>query len=570
MAEYTIKQLEDALVNADAAGDAEAAVAIASEISRLRNAQKPPTLPAAPTQEPMFMPDESSGEIPDVPEEAKRVMSGVMRELGQGLTLGGAGELVGAYEGAKAKLFEGQDFQPAFTKGMSEFEAKRKDFAKDYPATAFTSEVAGSLPLGIYSGLKMAGTKLLPKVLASGAGGGTYGFLGANGDIDQRITGGMIGGGFGLGIPLAGQAIQPLLGKVADPAKRLIAKGIDLTPGQARGSLTGLTESLLGKTFFGDVVGIGKSQKKAFEQFNVKAIEDVMKPLGYKVDLDEPIADAVNSAKIFADKEFKKAVGESSLPVTGRVIQNVMGLKTPENIKRFRSKYNLREQDFAPFKAEIDDAVMSRIEDSSITGEMMQDAVSQLGARATEKMSGSAADRRIGKALSAYREELLDYIQSKAKNAKKFKQVRDVNRDIRPLIDASKTAGAELFSPAQYRKKLESQFGAKWKDTPQGKALQDYLDVLGTGTAPKDIPYTSQKSFEFAPKFGYTAGAGIIGSMAPYLSGAAASTLPLIYSTGGKGLKAGRAVTGFPGLLSETLGPNIAISGQAGGLLAGE
>jgi len=274
----------------------------------------------------------------------------------------------------------------------------------------------------------------------------------------------------------------------------------------------------------------------------------------YKVDLDEPIADAVNSAKIFADKKFKEAIGKSSLPVTGRVIQDVMGLKTPENIKRFRSKYNLREQDFAPFKAEVDDAVMSRIEDSSITGEMMQDAVSQLGETATNKMSGTAAERRIGKALFAYREELLDYIQSKAKNAKKFKEVRDIN----------------LFSPAQYRKKLESQFGAKWKDTPQGKALQDYLEVLGTGPAPKEVPIAQQSAMTIAPKAALTTGTGLVGAAAPYLSAAAAATLPLVYSTGQKGLSAGRMVTGAPGLLAEKIPALPVIPGMAGGLLAGD
>lgn len=506
---------------------------------------------------------------PEQTDVGRKVLAGVGREIAEGATLGASGELVGAGTGAMAML-KGEDFMPAFKSGMGEFEAKRKAFKKEYPITGFASEVAGSLPLGLAAGARLAGTKLAPRLLAGLGGGTTYGFLGTEGDIEDRTKGGLIGGGLGLGLPLTGQLAQSALGQIKEPAKRLIEKGVDLTPGQARGRLTGLTESLLGKTFFGDVVGVGSSQKKAFEQFNIKAIEDVMKPLGYKVDLDEPIADAVNSAKIFADKKFKEAIGKSSLPVTGRVIQDVMGLKTPENIKRFRSKYNLREQDFAPFKAEVDDAVMSRIEDSSITGEMMQDAVSQLGETATNKMSGTAAERRIGKALFAYREELLDYIQSKAKNAKKFKEVRDINRDIRPLIDASKAAGAGLFSPAQYRKKLESQFGAKWKDTPQGKALQDYLEVLGTGPAPKEVPIAQQSAMTIAPKAALTTGTGLVGAAAPYLSAAAAATLPLVYSTGQKGLSAGRMVTGAPGLLAEKIPALPVIPGMAGGLLAGD
>ena len=106
MTEKTLSQLKSGFMKAHKAGNKAQAKIYADEIKR-RRALSSSTVTAAPTQEPMLMPDESSGEIPDVPEEAKRVMSGVMRELGQGLTFGGAGELVGGYEGAKAKLFEG-------------------------------------------------------------------------------------------------------------------------------------------------------------------------------------------------------------------------------------------------------------------------------------------------------------------------------------------------------------------------------------------------------------------------------------------------------------------------------
>ena len=153
MAEPTLERLESAFMNAHKAGDKKAAGALAAEIKRRRATAPVKKEPPTPQQEMMYMPDEFTGEATP---EAKKFIPGVARELAQGLTFGGAGELVGAGKGAMAKL-RGEEFVPAFQAGMGEFEAKRKEFKEEYPASALTAEIAGSLPTGIAAGARLAG-----------------------------------------------------------------------------------------------------------------------------------------------------------------------------------------------------------------------------------------------------------------------------------------------------------------------------------------------------------------------------------------------------------------------------
>jgi|DEB0MinimDraft_6_1074348.scaffolds.fasta_scaffold05117_2 hypothetical protein len=558
MAEPTLERLESAFMNAHKAGDKKAAGVLAAEIKRRRAAASVKKEPPTPQQEMMSMPDEFTGEATP---EAKKFIPGVARELAQGLTFGGAGELAGAGRGAMAAL-RGEDFMPAFQSGMGEFEAKRKEFKEEYPASALTAEIAGSLPTGIAAGARLAGAKLLPRLLAPAAGGATYGFLGTEGGLEERGYGAGIGAGIAGTLAAGGAALPAVIGAVKEPVAGLLARKVPLTPGQSLGRGAGYVEGLLGRTALGEIAGIPQAQRRAFEQFNVEAVEGVMKPLGYKVDLDEPLTEAVNQAKIFADKQFKKAVGKSSLPVTGGVVKDFMSLKTPENINRFRKKYKLREKDFSAFKEEIDDAVISRIEDNAMTGDMMQDAVSQLGDIATAKMSGGAADRKIGKALFAYREDFLDYIQSKAKNADEFKRVRDVNRDIRALQKSA--TGADIFSPEQYRRQLEKQFGPTYMERPQAQLAKEYIDVLGTGRAPVDKPI---QDMSFARLAGLLP-VGLAGAAAPAVTTAAGVALPAIYRTGRLGTEVARKALQVPGVAMQRAAAMPSVSGVPAGLLA--
>lgn len=561
-----LDRLKAAFMKAHEAGNTEDARVLAGEIKRLQQ-QKPtarapiPSGPPTAEQQLMYMPDEFTGEATP---EAKKFIPGVARELAQGLTFGGAGELVGAGRGAMAAL-RGEEFMPAFQAGMGEFEARRKEFKEEYPASALTAEIAGSLPTGIAAGARLAGAKLLPRLLAPAAGGATYGFLGTEGSLEERGVGAGIGAGIAGTLAAGGAALPAVIGAVKEPVAGLLARKVPLTPGQALGRTTGYLEGLLGRTALGEIAGIPQAQRRAFERFNVEAVEDVMKPLGYKVDLDEPLTEAVNQAKIFADKQFKKAIEQSSLPVTGTIIREVKSLGTKGNTERFMTKYSLRDKEFAKFKREINESVLSRIKDGSMTGEMMQDAISDLGRKATElSTSKKAGSRKLGRAIGQFREEMLDTIQDKGVNAEQFKRVRDVNRDIRALQKSA--TGADIFSPEQYRRQLEKQFGPTYMERPQAQLAKEYIDVLGTGRAPVEKPV--QDVSGFISKLAGLAPAAVASTVAPVPTAISAAALPAIYRTGRLGTEVARKVLSAPGVAMQRAAAMPSISGLPAGLLA--
>jgi len=511
----------------------------------------------------MTMPDEFTGEATP---EAKVFIPGMMRELSEGATLGGSGEIKGGIAGLQAML-RGESFVPAAQKEMAAYEARRKEFQQQYPKSAFAGEIVGSLPGGIAAGTRLAGAKLMPRLLAPTAAGATYGFLGTDGGVGERTKGAGIGAGIAGTLATGGAAFPAVLGAVKKPVEGLLARKVPLTPGQALGRATGYMEGLLGRTTIGELAGIPQAQRRAFEQFNIEAVEGVMKPLGYKIDPDQPLTEAVNQAKIFADKQFKKAIEKSSLPVTGTIIREVKSLGTEGNKKRFMEKYSLRDKEFDKFKKEIDSSVLSRIKDGSMTGEMMQDVISDLGARATKlSTSKKAGNRKLGRALGRVREEILDTIQEKGVNAEQFKRVRDVNRDIRALQKSA--TGADIFSPEQYRRQLEKQFGPAYMQRPQAQLAKEYIDVLGTGRAPVEGKVQDMSGF-FRKMVGLAPAAAAV-SLAPLPTSIAATVLPSIYRTGRTGTEAARMMLQAPGAALQRAAAMPSISGIPSGLLAGE
>lgn len=202
-----INQLSQALINADKAGDVDAARILAKEITRLRS-EAP-----APAEAPQPAKQDAAAEYNAMPwyQQAGQAADDVVRMIANGATFGYADKLAGYMNG------DGTEAERA----KSDEAHQRAGFA------GTTAEIAGSMATG--KGLADAGLtamKLVPKAAsglfglgartgAAAVDGAAYGALNATGHDTDVGEGAKMGAIFGTGGNLFGEALSTGIGKVA-------------------------------------------------------------------------------------------------------------------------------------------------------------------------------------------------------------------------------------------------------------------------------------------------------------------------------------------------------------------
>lgn len=228
----TLDELGKALVNADAAGDVDAARALAGEITRMRQAAPPAALAApvqpaaaaqpAPTYDAMGVP---TGTEPAAPVQAGMSYGDQMSRIGGVLDKGVRMAANGMTFGLADKFAGGMDAltgrAPSYDAGVRAQRAETEAVRTANPGAAAVAEAAGGLVGGaglVKSGVTLAGrvgSGLLPRVLGYGAEGAAYGGIhGAGSTYSDRIAdyienakkGATTGALIGVGLPVAGAA----------------------------------------------------------------------------------------------------------------------------------------------------------------------------------------------------------------------------------------------------------------------------------------------------------------------------------------------------------------------------
>ncbi|MBR0913130.1 hypothetical protein [Bradyrhizobium japonicum] len=223
----TLDELGTALVNADKAGDVNAARALAGEITRMRQLA-PPAAPAAPAAVEAAPSYDAMG-MPTGAEAAAPVQAGMsygdqMSRVGSALDKGVRLAANGATFGLADKFAGGMDAltgrAPTYDAGVRAQRAETQAVRDANPVAAGAAEAAGGLLTGtglVKSGVTLAGrgVGMLPRVLGYGVEGGAYGAVhGAGNTYSDRIkdyieaakNGGTTGALIGGGLPLVGNA----------------------------------------------------------------------------------------------------------------------------------------------------------------------------------------------------------------------------------------------------------------------------------------------------------------------------------------------------------------------------
>ena len=338
----TIKQLENALVKAEQAGNIDDVNEIKRLISNKQN---------------------------DV-----SLASGIARSAGQGLTFGFGDEIVA---GVKAPFTD-----KTYREELELERAKLENFRQQNPKTALASELAGSIAIPFAGGAGRAVTKGLQKagdlvtknqlgnLATQGAvASGVYGVGTADedttaGDIAKQTVTGAIAN------PVVARTAQKLLNpQILDDAKKLMDKGTELTVGQKLG---GVTKAFEDKATSFPIMGGGiqQSRQQSIDTFNRSAINETLKPINKTLPKNVEVGtDAVNYMDEAISQNYTKLVPKSDIEIDDIFLDTI---KTTQKAMEQTNRSNA-------FNSFVKDEILKPIKNKKLSGENYKELYSKLG-----------------------------------------------------------------------------------------------------------------------------------------------------------------------------------------------
>jgi hypothetical protein len=456
-----LARLQTALVNADAAGDVEAATQFAQEIRRLQTPQV-----SDPTEGMSFLDKAAAG----------------------------AGKaMVDTYRGV-SNLF-GADNQAEID------EAKRLDAPLMNTAGGMVGNVAGNLATMIGPGAALGAVgkaaqlprmvsaaravlapQTLPGAAAVGAGLGAAQPVASD---ESRLTNTALGAAGGL----LGNAIPRGVGRVLSPqtspeVATLMREGVTPTPGQILGG--GFQRAEEGATslpIIGDAIKSG--QRRAVEDLNRAAYNRALAPIGEQAGKDvgnEGVAEV--AAKI--SKRYDEILPKLSVtadPQFGKDMQTLVA-----------SARQLPESRTRQFETILRTQLLERFDDTgSLAGAKLKQAESTLGRlAATYKNSSDADSRLLGEALQGTQASLRELIaRSNPDFAPELQAANEAWANLVRIENAAGKIGAKegVFSPAQLRNAVRgSDKSLRKRNFAQGNALMQDLADAGEKVLGQKVP----------------------------------------------------------------------------------
>jgi hypothetical protein len=261
------------------------------------------------------------------------IVSDFTRAAGQGLSFGFGDEI-------EAFVTSALDSNATYADTLKEVRNKINDFRRRNPGVAYGTEIAGAILPSIAAAFIPGGQAVaastvgkvgqaakalglgkkgqtVAKSAAVGAGGsGLYGFGAGEGGFQNRSQNALTSAAIGA---VANPAIQAVAPRITQSAKKLLDRGVQLSPGQAVGdsgligrSLKTLEEKVSGNVFLiGDAVegALQRSQKG----FNRAAVEEALEDIAVKVPKNLEGRRLIGFGQNVLKSQYAKTLGKMKL-----------------------------------------------------------------------------------------------------------------------------------------------------------------------------------------------------------------------------------------------------------------
>lgn len=297
----------------------------------------------------------------------------------------------------------------------------------------FVGKMVGSAPLAVLPGVGPA------------LGGAFMGYAGSEGDTlqDKAIDTGLGAAGGKIGGAIVNKVADVVAPALVPAAQRLAAKGVKLTPGQARGAAAVAREDkLMSRPVVGDAISAGR--QSFLESANRATVNEALAPLGIKVPKELPAGhDAVAFAQDVVGAAYNRIVPQLSVKADPRLVVALRDV--------YSDVAKLPEPAQQQFQAIVKGINFGQ--GSALAGRQLQTAVSDLGRLSRTYSTGaSAAERELGKAIGGVKNAMDDLmVRQNPQAAPVLKATNDAWRRLSIVEDAASRADDGLASTAQIR-----------------------------------------------------------------------------------------------------------------------
>lgn len=466
----TREQLEMALINADKAGDVEAARILAGEIQKMRSAQTP------------------AKSYWDRVKQAAKPEQGIFRGMRDPIDAGAQMLVRGANAVGLAPESEISRVDQMNREAEQAYQAQRADSGFD-PAR-LAGNIIATAPL---TGAVPVGGSLAARTALGGATGAGFGALqpvnNPGGDFwsqkgEQAKTGAIAGA---LAAPITGALARIIHPRTSPDVKTLMREGVTPTPGQVLGGqYRAMEEKAKSIPFLGGMVR--NAEGRANDQFSRAAVQRALKPIDVKL----PEGLTGGAAGQFARRELSKTYDDvinqiGSIAPDDRLAQEITSLgKLVNTLPKDKGEQFVR-----IIKQEITDRVDKY---GRITGEGFKTAQSNLGKQAAAYMRATDGDQqKLGEALDEAGDALKRWLTRVAppEHSARLAAANEGWANLKRVQRAgSSTAAADgIFSPTQLHQAVKALDRSKDKSAfYEQRALMQDLSSAGKKVLTDKLP----------------------------------------------------------------------------------
>lgn len=463
----SLDELQKALINADAAGDAEAASVFAQEISRINGLLEQNKAQL------------SAEEAKINPTEGMSGMQKFLAGVGKGMVdVGrGAGQMLG--------LVSQQEID----------QAKARDAALMKTGAGIAGNVVGNMAT-IAPLMLVPGANTVAGAGAVGAVSGALQPTASNEDRVKNMLAGGIGGAVGQGaVNFLGKALKP---EVAKNVQTILDAKITPTPGQIKGGWIGKIESAAESIpWVGE--GITNAKTRAIHQFNKAALDKALEPIGASTTTigHEGIVQARKAVEAAYDTAIELVPRVDFGDDTAKVLV-AAGQEAPESffgaIAKIKEMGKTLKPDYRKqLNNLIDENLLKKMTpEKTMSGEAAMTAKNEFARMAREFRKGNVSfdDRQIASALDAVKEEILGAVQRMEPTAKEVIKKADAAHALLMRVEDAATKGVDgIFTPAQLGQSVKKlDLSLRKKGVSQGAALMQDLSNAGRDVLGSNLP----------------------------------------------------------------------------------
>lgn len=456
---------------------------------------------------------------------ARGVLSGAT--LGAAPYIGAAGNTLVS---AIPEMIKGNSFGQIFADKLKNARALDEADYRVNPITRGVGEMVGgalSFPAAEASLARASaripgvlGTVARSPVTADALASGTNSYLGSQ---DDGVANGLGGAAFGAGAGVLGRTLGRGIAPTGGALRPLYDAKVLPTPGQRLGGFADVVEKGLETV---PVLGglVRGARQQARNEFERGAFDDSLKEIGAA--LPEEVA-VGTKAHAFAQQKFAEAYTNARAGMSAKLDDEFH--KGFDDLAEHISTGGIPEDSAKRFKTIIGNAVASRLNGDSLSGEAYQAAASRIDKQIATLRNQPNSDQELAGALEEF-SGLLDQAARRSSPPETVKALDDADRGYAKFVrieSASKSAeNPGRFTPKQYANAVMKESGgraARSKAFLRGEALgQDYASAgLRLGEPPSE---GSTAALKKGATTGLLAAGGYVSPIIPV--SAALATLP--------------------------------------------